>query len=82
MTQARGPARCGAIPLRTALLTSGTSVVTATFRRRLHQVAFRQRVIRAYADRCALCRLRHLDLLDAARITPDSDAEGEPVVST
>ncbi len=32
--------------------------VTATFRRRLHQVAFRQRVIRAYAERCALCRLR------------------------
>ena len=32
--------------------------VTATFRRRLHQVAFRERVIRAYAERCALCRLR------------------------
>lgn len=55
--------------------------VTATFRRRLHQVAFRQRVIRAYAERCALCRLRHQELLDAAHITPDSDAEGEPVVS-
>ena len=55
--------------------------VTASFRRRLHQVAFRQRVIRAYAERCALCRLRHLELLDAAHITPDSDAEGEPVVS-
>jgi putative restriction endonuclease len=55
--------------------------VTATFRRRLHQVAFRQRVIRAYAERCALCRLRHQELLDAAHITPDSDAEGEPVIS-
>ncbi len=55
--------------------------VTATFRRRLHQVAFRQRVIRAYAERCALCRLRHQELLDAAHITPDSDLEGEPVVS-
>jgi putative restriction endonuclease len=55
--------------------------VTATFRRRLHQVAFRQRVIRAYAQRCALCRLRHQELLDAAHITPDSDEEGEPVVS-
>jgi putative restriction endonuclease len=55
--------------------------VTATFRRRLHQVAFRERVIRAYAERCALCRLRHQELLDAAHITPDSDAEGEPVVS-
>ena len=55
--------------------------VTATFRRRLHQVAFRERVIRAYRDRCALCRLHHQSLLDAAHITPDSDPEGEPVVS-
>lgn len=55
--------------------------VTSSFRRRLHQVAFRERVIRAYAERCALCRLRHQELLDAAHITPDSDAEGEPVVS-
>ncbi len=55
--------------------------VTATFRRRLHQVAFRERVIRAYAESCALCRLRHLELLDAAHITADSDAEGEPVVN-
>jgi putative restriction endonuclease len=55
--------------------------VTATFRRRLHQVAFRERVIRAYQERCALCRLRHRTLLDAAHITPDSEAEGEPIVS-
>lgn len=55
--------------------------VTATFRRRLHQVAFRERVIRAYAQRCSLCRLSHQELLDAAHITPDSDLEGEPVVS-
>jgi putative restriction endonuclease len=55
--------------------------VTASFRRRLHQVAFRERVIRAYAQRCALCRLQHVELLDAAHITADRDAEGEPVVS-
>jgi putative restriction endonuclease len=55
--------------------------VTATFRRRLHQVAFRERVIRAYQERCALCRLRHHELLDAAHITPDREAEGDPVVS-
>ena len=55
--------------------------VTASFRRRLHQVAFRERVIRAYRDRCALCRLHHLPLLDAAHITPDADPEGEPLVS-
>ena len=55
--------------------------VTATFRRRLHQVEFRQRVIRAYQTRCALCQLRHTELLDAAHITPDRDPEGDPVVS-
>ena len=38
-------------------------------------------VIRAYQERCALCRLRHRTLLDAAHITPDSEAEGEPIVS-
>ncbi|MEA2623869.1 MAG: putative restriction endonuclease [Chloroflexota bacterium] len=55
--------------------------VTATFRRRLHQVAFRERVVTAYRERCALCRLRHRELLDAAHITPDSAEEGDPVVS-
>jgi putative restriction endonuclease len=55
--------------------------VTATFQRRLHQVAFRERVIRAYRESCALCRLHHPSLLDAAHITPDSDPEGEPLVS-
>jgi putative restriction endonuclease len=55
--------------------------ITATVQRRLHQVAFRQRVLHAYREMCALCRLRHLELLDAAHITPDADPEGEPHVS-
>ena len=55
--------------------------VTATFRRRLHQAAFRERVVRAYQDRCALCQLRHRELLDAAHITADVDPEGEPLIS-
>lgn len=55
--------------------------VTSTFRRRLHQVAFRQRVLRAYRERCALCRLGHSELLDAAHITPDSDEAGVPAVT-
>lgn len=55
--------------------------ITATVRRRLHQVAFRERVLRAYRESCALCRLRHVALLDAAHITRDLDPEGEPVVS-
>ena len=55
--------------------------VTSLTRRRLHQSAFRERVLRAYRHQCAFCRLRHSELLDAAHIIPDSDPRGEPVVS-
>jgi putative restriction endonuclease len=55
--------------------------ITATVRRRLHQATFREQVLRAYREMCALCRLRHAELLDAAHITPDTDPEGEPLVS-
>ena len=55
--------------------------VTSIVRRRLHQQAFRARVIEAYRTRCALCRLRHQELLDAAHITADAEETGEPVVS-
>jgi len=55
--------------------------VTRTVQQRVHQVAFRERVIRAYQERCALCSLRHQELLDAAHIIPDRDPEGEPLVS-
>lgn len=55
--------------------------ITSTVRTRLHQRGFRERVLRAYQNQCALCRLRHRDLLDAAHIVPDTDPEGEPVVS-
>jgi putative restriction endonuclease len=55
--------------------------VTASVRRRLHQASFRERVLQAYRQMCALCRLGHLELLDAAHITPDSEAEGDPLVS-
>lgn len=48
---------------------------------RLHQVGFRQRVIRAYQEACAICHLRHRELLDAAHIVPDSDPLGEPTVN-
>jgi putative restriction endonuclease len=55
--------------------------VTTIARRRIHQQAFRERVLNAYRTQCALCRLRHIELLDAAHITPDSDETGEPLVS-
>ena len=48
---------------------------------RLHQARFRARVLRAYQERCALCQLRHKELLDAAHILPDRHPKGSPVVS-
>ncbi|GII02806.1 HNH endonuclease [Planobispora takensis] len=48
---------------------------------RLHQPVFRQRVIQAYGASCAMCRLRHRSLLDAAHIIPDRDPRGVPAVS-
>src|SRR3989304_615457 len=38
----------------------------------MHQQEFRQE--------CAICRLRHEELLDAAHILPDGHPRGEPVV--
>ena len=55
--------------------------ITSATRVRLHQRTFRERVLEAYREQCALCRLRHVELLEAAHIRPDSDPEGEPVVS-
>ncbi len=55
--------------------------VTRLARQRLHQLAFRHRVLRAYRESCTMCRLRHPELLDAAHILPDAHPEGEPVTS-
>lgn len=57
------------------------SYVTRSVRQRVHQASFRERVIRAYQERCALCSLRHPELLDAAHIIPDTADGGEPVVA-
>jgi len=43
---------------------------------RLHQPRFRARVIRAYDEKCTVCKLRHVELLDAAHIIPDSREHG------
>ncbi|MBC7680259.1 MAG: HNH endonuclease [Pseudorhodobacter sp.] len=48
-------------------------------RLRLHQPVFRARVLRAYGRACAICRLKHVDLLDAAHILSDAEG-GQPVV--
>jgi putative restriction endonuclease len=61
--------------------TARRSYVTIAAKRRLHQEAFRERVLRAYREICAICRLRHRVLLDAAHILPDGHPAGLPVVS-
>jgi putative restriction endonuclease len=48
---------------------------------RLHQARFRGRVLPAYRDRCAICRLNEIRLLDAAHIVGDAEQLGEPAVS-
>jgi putative restriction endonuclease len=53
---------------------------TQLARRRVHQAVFRERVLTAYSSRCAICRLRHRELLDAAHILPDLHPDGKPVV--
>ncbi len=51
-----------------------------TMRQRLHQAAFRVRVLAAYDSNCTICHLRHAELLDGAHIIPDGKPHGEPVV--
>jgi putative restriction endonuclease len=53
-----------------------TTLVT----RRLHQAMFRERVVAAYGELCAICRLRRTRLLDAAHIRPDADG-GQPDIA-
>lgn len=52
----------------------------AVVKRRLHQPEFRRRVLDAYRRQCAMCRLRHPELLDAAHIKEDAQG-GEPIVT-
>lgn len=54
--------------------------VTRLVQQRLHQEGFRQRVLAAYQAHCAVCRLRHEELLEAAHILPDGHPQGLPVV--
>jgi putative restriction endonuclease len=55
--------------------------ITVQVQQRLHQRTFRERVLMAYRKQCALCRIKHNELLDAAHIMPDNDPLGEPIVS-
>ena len=55
--------------------------LTTAVKQRLHQRGFRERVLRAYREQCAFCRLRHLELLEAAHIIPDGEPDGDPIVN-
>jgi len=57
------------------------SYLTVSTQKRLHQQSFRFRVLEAYHQCCAVCRLRHEELLEAAHILPDGHPKGEPWVS-
>jgi putative restriction endonuclease len=54
--------------------------VTRQVQQRLHQEGFRQRVLAAYRAHCAVCRLQHEELLEAAHILPDGHPQGRPIV--
>lgn len=53
---------------------------TAIVKIRLHQRAFREKVLEAYRRECAFCQLRHEELLDAAHLIPDADPTGDPLI--
>ena len=60
---------------------SRRAYITAVVKQRLHQRGFRERVLLAYQEKCACCKLRHVELLDAAHIIADSKPEGIPAVT-
>ena len=74
-----------------ARLTNGSRCTSATtierryvvreVKQRIHQAQFRGAVLPAYRDRCAICRLKEMRLLDAAHIVADAEEAGEPVIS-
>lgn len=68
------------LPVGTSLNDTERKYVERLTRQRLHQPVFRAQVLRAYAYRCAICRLRYSSLLDAAHILPDGHPRGLPVV--
>lgn len=48
---------------------------------RLHQATFRELVLNAYKEHCAICALKHRALLDAAHIISDGDILGRAIVT-
>jgi putative restriction endonuclease len=47
---------------------------------RVHQPLFRAKIMTAYQETCSVCSLKHVELLDAAHIIPDSHELGRAIV--
>jgi putative restriction endonuclease len=65
-------------PVKTA---ARREYATRAVLQRLHQQEFRHMVLLAYRKKCCICRLGHMELLDAAHILPDRHPKGEPIVT-
>lgn len=52
---------------------------TREVKQRMYQQTFRELVLDAYRNHCAMCQLKHRELLDAAHIIPDKEG-GRPLV--
>ncbi|WP_199738342.1 HNH endonuclease [Corallococcus sp. CA054B] len=62
------------------LLSMERRYATVQAKKRLHQAAFRQHVLKAYQCRCAVCAFPRKELLDGAHILPDRDERGHAEV--
>jgi putative restriction endonuclease len=67
--------------LREATAPAEREYIVKVTRQRLHQPAFRARVLHAYGTRCAVCSLKNSSLLDAAHILADGHPNGHPETS-
>jgi putative restriction endonuclease len=56
------------------------SYLTTTIQTRIHQRSFRERVLHAYQNQCSFCKLKHIELLDAAHIIGDNEEIGDPII--
>lgn len=63
-----------------ALRAPAREYATRSVKVRLHQRRFRELVVGAYRRRCAICEIRHENLLDAAHILPDRHERGVPEI--
>jgi putative restriction endonuclease len=73
-------ATLGNVPDESVETTIRQRYATRVVQQRLHQQEFRERVLEAYQRHCAICRLKHDQLLEAAHIIGDRDERGAPTV--